>query len=365
MQTINLDLSVKSIIPLLHAKQADVGRKFKVILSDGGAAYPLPAGAAVSVWYSGASGEGNYTDVGANSAVSVSGNEIVVEMIAQMLANYGVGTVCIVIHTADGDQLGTWNIPYMVEPLPGMGSAAVQAYFTAFSNAVQNLPYPDASLSAPGKAADAAATGAALAGKAPAGYGLGMTSCEAITSLAALDATVKNGKYYLRLTGSEIIAGAYQYGNVEVTGHDNWDVTQTLIATGNTTKLSRRGRQGNWQPWEYENPPMVPGVEYRTTERYDGKPVYYMLVSCGTIASNTATAIKYSDNANCRAISVSGGVSNGMAMQTGLQSPVSSDSATGAGNEILLGSFCNYITAKPNFTSTNVSVIVKYYKTTD
>ena len=44
MQTINLDISVKSIIPLLHAKQADVGRKFKVVLSDGGKAYPLPGG---------------------------------------------------------------------------------------------------------------------------------------------------------------------------------------------------------------------------------------------------------------------------------------------------------------------------------
>lgn len=118
---------------------------------------------------------------------------------------------------------------------------------------------------------------------APAGYGLGMTSCEVITSLAALDATVKNGKYYLRLSGSELVADTYQYGNVEVTGHDNWDVTQTLIATGDTTKLSRRGRQGNWQPWEYVNPPMVPGVEYRTTERWNGKAVYKKLIDVGTL----------------------------------------------------------------------------------
>ncbi len=188
MQTINLDLSVKSIIPVLHAKQADVGRKFKAILSDGGAAYPLPAGAAVSIWYSGASGEGNYTDVGANSAVSVSGNEIVVEMIAQMLANYGVGTVCIVIHTADGKQLGTWNIPYMVEPLPGMGSAAAQAYFTSFSKAVEGLAYPDASLSVPGKSADAAAVGAALAEKAPASKLVGFASAVFAGSGTPLDA---------------------------------------------------------------------------------------------------------------------------------------------------------------------------------
>ena len=87
MQTINLDLSVRSIIPLLHAKQGDVGRKFKVVLTDNLVAYPVPMGAAVSVWYSGPSGQGNYTDIGADIAVSVSSNEITVELITQMLAN--------------------------------------------------------------------------------------------------------------------------------------------------------------------------------------------------------------------------------------------------------------------------------------
>lgn len=30
----------------------------------------------------------------------------------------------------------------------------------------------------------------------------------------------------------------------------------------------------HWDEWEYENPPMIAGTEYRTTERYDGRPVY-------------------------------------------------------------------------------------------
>lgn len=33
-------------------------------------------------------------------------------------------------------------------------------------------------------------------------------------------------------------------------------------------------------PWEYENPPMRLGVEYRTTERFLGKPVYVKVVDC-------------------------------------------------------------------------------------
>ena len=36
-----------------------------------------------------------------------------------------------------------------------------------------------------------------------------------------------------------------------------------------------------WQPWECVNPPMQLGVEYRTTERYLGKPVYAQLMNLG------------------------------------------------------------------------------------
>jgi len=36
-------------------------------------------------------------------------------------------------------------------------------------------------------------------------------------------------------------------------------------------------------PWEYENPPMELGVEYRTTERYLGRPVYVKAVDCSPL----------------------------------------------------------------------------------
>lgn len=43
-----------------------------------------------------------------------------------------------------------------------------------------------------------------------------------------------------------------------------------------------------WYPWEWEIPPMESGVEYRTTEHYEGLSVY---VQCGAIGSlpNTST----------------------------------------------------------------------------
>ena len=42
-----------------------------------------------------------------------------------------------------------------------------------------------------------------------------------------------------------------------------------------------------WGEWEWVNPPMQLGVEYRTTERYLGKPVYCKLVDFGALPNNT------------------------------------------------------------------------------
>jgi hypothetical protein len=42
-----------------------------------------------------------------------------------------------------------------------------------------------------------------------------------------------------------------------------------------------------WSEWEWVNPPMEVGVEYRTTERWNGKAVYVKTKNLGDI-SNTA-----------------------------------------------------------------------------
>lgn len=291
MQTINLDISKMNVIPTLYAKQTDVGRKFKAVITDSDVPYSV-AGTAVSVWYSGASGEGNYTDVGADSAVSVSGNEITVELITQMLSNPGSGVLCLVINSANGDQIGTWNIPYLVEKIPGVGSPAAQEYFTAFSQAVQNLPYPDASLSLVGKAADAAAVGAALAGKAPAGYGLGGWS----TSVTDFNEAFGSGWYY----GNNVANAPFHYSFVFAMKANDDRVIQIAydVAQIESSKYAygasaiRRYLAGVWGEWEYVNPPMLPGVEYRTTERWNGKVVYTKLINFGALPNATIKTVK-------------------------------------------------------------------------
>lgn len=50
-------------------------------------------------------------------------------------------------------------------------------------------------------------------------------------------------------------------------------------------------------PLEWVNPPMAIGVEYRTVERWNGKPVYTKLVDCGSMPSNTYKSLDYHDGA--------------------------------------------------------------------
>lgn len=129
MQEINLKFHQYSATSVLFAKQGEVGRKFKATIVDG----TIPADAVFSVWFSGASGEGNYTKIDDRNACTVDGNTVTVELITQMLNNKGSGKLCLYVANADGTQLGTWNIPYVVEEVPGMGSVPAKQYYSAWT----------------------------------------------------------------------------------------------------------------------------------------------------------------------------------------------------------------------------------------
>lgn len=56
-----------------------------------------------------------------------------------------------------------------------------------------------------------------------------------------------------------------------------------IASTSAGIEVKQRLRlQGVWDDWDWVNsPPLVPGIEYRTAERWKGEPVYSMAVSCG------------------------------------------------------------------------------------
>ena len=51
---------------------------------------------------------------------------------------------------------------------------------------------------------------------------------------------------------------------------------------------------GVWQPWEHFDPPFMIGPEYRTTERYFGRPVYCTAINAGTMpVANTVKLVAH------------------------------------------------------------------------
>ena len=73
-------------------------------------------------------------------------------------------------------------------------------------------------------------------------------------------------------------AGGSGYIFARVTNYDAQNVLQEYWSLNQSAQNQARRicRNGVWGPLEWINPPMKLGAEYRTAERYNGKPVYMM-----------------------------------------------------------------------------------------
>lgn len=137
-----------------------------------------------------------------------------------------------------------------------------------------------------GTGANNAADALVNLGAAPAGYGLGAQFPQSVTSLADLDTLTQNGWYVVSASASTL-AGVY-FNHAMVFVQCRYGSTyQELVPIKSTTKLRRYRYDGTWSEWEVENPPMIAGVEYRTTERVGDRPVYAYLFNYGYYSTDT------------------------------------------------------------------------------
>lgn len=122
---------------------------------------------------------------------------------------------------------------------------------------------------------------------APSGYGLGT---ESVNAPDDLDSVIGSGWY-----GGCPVIESFDFGGSPVMHNAYGDrygvqVARLLSSTtsyGDNVTLLRTKNDGVWGPWEWVNPPMLLGVEYRTTERYNGKAVYAKLLNFGYMPVNT------------------------------------------------------------------------------
>ena len=200
---------------------------------------------------------------------------------------------------------------------------------------------------------------AALANKAPGGFGLGEQSKE-LTSDDDLNAIQANGWYRW---GSSALQNAPNMspGNgdsgyifARVANYDSQNVLQEYwsLNQGAQNKAHRICRNGVWGPLEWINPPMQLGVEYRTIERYQQVPIYTKAVNFGTAPNATSKTVEHGITGFNQCVDVSGILGG----------------ANLIGHKNIVGILVNAsqitIEADADLSRSNVYVILKYTKTT-
>lgn len=116
-----------------------------------------------------------------------------------------------------------------------------------------------------------------------------------LTSANDLNQIITHGHYYWRKNNKPANAPTDNRADdltaMRVWTEDGITCTQEIMDMYSGTTHScvmRRTVDGDeCYPWEWVNPPMEIGVEYRTVERYDGEPVFVTLQANGTMTKRT------------------------------------------------------------------------------
>ncbi len=124
-----------------------------------------------------------------------------------------------------------------------------------------------------------------IANSAPGGYGLG-GEAKLLTANDNLDDIWRAGWYAWDTApqNAPIVGGTpISYCSMIVLNKGG-DYMKTQVVFSSTGSELHRANNGlGWTPWEWVNPPMILGTEYRTTERYMGEPVYTQIINCGSM----------------------------------------------------------------------------------
>lgn len=220
---------------------------------------------------------------------------------------------------------------------------------------------------------------AALSNKAPAGFGFG----DAVQSIETTSAGESYETYCAKVDAvldgmpdkTAKLVLAYPpavYGKAGTTisllykGDANYAVLSNIgsadtgLCGWRMIKLKKSSSDPSaWQPFEWEHPPMQLGVEYRTVERYNGKPIHIKAVSLGLLENNTSKSVEHgiSDFESCVECSGFSGPIN-LVGSGGVDSIYATTSRVGIDTN---GSFSSAATS----SKLNTVAIIKYTKTTD
>lgn len=136
--------------------------------------------------------------------------------------------------------------------------------------------------------------------------------------------------------------------------------TQIAFAALTSEIAMRFCNDGNWGPWEYLNPLLSVGVEYRTVERYNGKPVYVKAINFGALPNNANKSVEHGVEDMGICFELFGNSSPNSAPSIGVN--LIGDSRV---TEIYRAGNVIYIGSHVAFQTSSAIVVMKYTKTTD
>lgn len=244
------------------------------------------------------------------------------------------------------DSSGNVNLKAIDVKALSVEGGTMQGPVNMGNNPVKGLPTPTEN-------GDAVPKGYAENHFAPNGFGLGTTAAyvDNPNNIAA------TGFYICTLPE---ISNLNAVGYHLTRNNDNSYAYQGFAGFYSLTEfvaVERVKTEGKWQAWEYVNPPMAENVEYRTTERYNGKPVYKKLVNFGSLPNNGVKSVDYAPSGQasiCKAIAISGRVGTGSTL-IGYPNIVYAYAESGKVQ----------IKTDTNLSAATVVVEVHYFKTTD
>ena len=193
---------------------------------------------------------------------------------------------------------------------------------------------------------------AALANKAPGGYGLG-GNCVIIEDW---NTAIKNG-WYRNTTydpGNHTPDGTAWYGFV--VNYDDTLIIQVAFHADSPTNIKsaiRTFHADTWGEWQYTTPPRSIGVEYRIPELYNNAPVYTKVINFGAAPNATSKTLGHGIASFGQCVEISGNI--------GRENLIGHPHITGV-NVTASGIT---IEMDADLSGSNVYVILKYTKTSN
>lgn len=203
-----------------------------------------------------------------------------------------------------------------------------------------------------------------IANSAPGGFGLGELSGRTANSFSDITGY---GFYRIPTESGFAPDTSTNWGGVYIGASLSYG---TLLYARNSALMAvREVSGGEVGPIEWINPPMQLGVEYRTKERYLGKPVYVKTINMGNLPGNAVKQASFqSNNVVDKIVSVTGQCTSDSGVNMSL--PYHAGSGPNWNTVILIGATgvgtAQIVTFAEDFAGyTDACITVKYTKLAD